>query len=268
MSNYVDRKAQIYPFRGEINSDSLQLEWSEAPWDTAIYGAPVLQITRIKVHGNDSIQDITAFELARDAAGSGLTSCRLSHDQLHESMLLESRGFRFIEMLYLPELGQLETRPLLDEGLLEISRATESDLLGVVEIAGTAFRNERFYVDSRLSPRLSNLRYQNWARDSFRHLTQCLFVVRDGPLLIGFFVTEDFPDGTCYWHLNAVATEHQGKGYGRRAWSAMINYARAKGAQRVRTSVAARNYRVINLYARLGFIFSPPLMTFHWVRAD
>ena len=268
MSKHVDRKAQSYPFRGEIDTDSLELEWAEAPWDTAVYGEPVLQITRIKVHGKDSTQDITAFELARDAAGSGLTSCRLPHEQLRESMLLESRGFRFVEMLYMPELDQLGTRPLFDDGLLEISRATESDLLGVVEIAGTAFRNERFYVDSRLSPSLSDLRYKNWARDSFLHPTQCLFVVRDGSLLIGFFVTEDLPDGTCYWHLNAVATEHQGKGYGRRAWSAMINYAQAKGAERVRTSVAARNHRVINLYARLGFRFPPPLMTFHWVRAD
>ena len=74
-------------------------------------------------------------------------------------------------------------------------------------------------------------------------------------------------DGTCYWHLNAVATELQGKGYGRRAWSAMLQHAQANGARRVRTSIVARNHRVLNLYARLGFRFPPPLMTLHWVRS-
>lgn len=268
MSEHVDRESKGYPFRGEINTTHLRMEWAEAPWDTAIYGDPVLQITRIEVHGKDAGQDMTEFELAREAAGSALTSCRLPHDRLRESMLLEAHGFRFIEMLYLPELGQLAARTAFDDGSLEVSRATVSDLARVVEIAGTAFQNERFHVDPRLSPELSDRRYQNWAHSSLVHPKQCLFVLREGLLLIGFFVIETQADGTCYWHLNAVAPEHQGKGYGRRAWSAMINYAQANGAQRILTSVAARNHRVINLYAGLGFRFSPPLMTFHWVRQD
>lgn len=268
MFNPAERAMQEYPFRGEINTEHLQLEWGETPWDTAVYGDPVLQITRIEVRGNNAAWDLTAFELARDAAGSGLTSCRLPHNHLRESMLLETHGFRFIEMLYLPELSQLATRPTFDDGSLKISRATQSDITRVAQIAGTAFRNERFHVDPRLSCELSDQRYQNWACNSFSHPSQCLFVLRDGPLLIGFFVTEDLPDGTCYWHLNAVAAEFQGMGYGRRAWLAMIHHARTNGSQQVRTSVAARNYRVINLYAGLGFRFSSPLMTFHWVRAD
>jgi RimJ/RimL family protein N-acetyltransferase len=84
--------------------------------------------------------------------------------------------------------------------------------------------------------------------------------------LVAFFVTELLPDGTCYWHLNAVAPGVQGKGYGLRAWLTMLRHARDSGARRVRTSIAARNHRALNLYARLGFRFSPPLMTFHWVR--
>ncbi len=267
MSKFADRETQHYPLRGDVDTDHLQLEWAEAPWDTAIYGDPVLQITRLEVRGENASQDFAAFELARDAAGSGLTSCRLPHDKLRESMLLEALGFRFVEMLYLPELGQLATRPEFVNSTLEVSRATESDLSRVAQIAGTAFRNERFHVDPRLPSKLGDQRYQHWALSSLSHPTQRLFVIRDGRFLIGFFVTENLPDGTCYWHLNAVATEFQGKGYGRRAWSAMIHHAQSNGAQRVRTSITARNNRVLNLYARLGFRFSAPLMTFHWVRS-
>jgi RimJ/RimL family protein N-acetyltransferase len=46
----------------------------------------------------------------------------------------------------------------------------------------------------------------------------------------------------------------------------MLRHARRIGAQRVRTSVVARNTRVLSLYARLGFTLPAPAMTFHWVK--
>ena len=254
------------PLRDSLHTSDLHLEWSEAPWDTVIYGYPVLQINRIEVHGPAAGHDFAAFEHARDVCGSGLASCRLPHDRLRESMLLEEAGFRFIEMLYLPELDLLARAAGLSESGLEVRPATSEDLPRVLEIAGNAFHNERFHVDPRLSPKQSDRRYQNWAASSLKHSSQCLFVLYDGPALVAFFVIENFVDGTCYWHLNAVAADYQGRGYGRRAWSAMIEQAKAGGARRLRTSIVARNHRVLNLYARLGFRFPAPLMTFHWVR--
>jgi RimJ/RimL family protein N-acetyltransferase len=181
-------------------------------------------------------------------------------------MLLEGHGFRFIEMAYHPELDRLESIALPDDTLM-VARATPQDLLEVLEIAGNAFRNERFHVDPRLNPSLGDLRYCNWVKSSLDHPSQRLEVVRDGEQLVAFFVTEMLEDGTCYWHLNAVAPNAQGQGYGRRAWQAMLRKAREEGARRVQTCIVARNHRVLNLYARLGFRFAPPLMTFHWVRA-
>jgi RimJ/RimL family protein N-acetyltransferase len=46
----------------------------------------------------------------------------------------------------------------------------------------------------------------------------------------------------------------------------MLHQARIAGAQRVYSSIVARNVKVLGLYARLGFQFAPPTMTFHWVR--
>ncbi|MGQ9686808.1 MAG: GNAT family N-acetyltransferase, partial [Thiobacillaceae bacterium] len=106
----------------------------------------------------------------------------------------------------------------------------------------------------------------NWVRNSFNHQTQRLEVVFDAGRLVAFFITEMLADGTCYWHLNAVAPEAQGQGYGKRVWRLMIDKAYKEGAKRIQTSIAARNHRVLNLYARLGFDFPKPLMTFHWVR--
>ena len=265
MSNSIDTKADPRNLAGCIDTLGLYLTWTEAPWDSKIFGYPVLHISNIEVRGPGAVDVIHRFEIARDACGSKLVSCRMSHERLCESMLLESIGFRFIEMLYHPELDGLQTCEAFSGHGLTVARAVLADMPAVNAIAGIAFRNERFHVDPRLPTRLGDQRYQNWARSAIDHPTQHLYVLRDKQVVVAFFVTENLADGTCYWHLNAVAPEEQGKGYGRRGWQAMLGQAQSGGAKRVQTSIVARNHRVLNLYARLGFYFPPPLMTFHWV---
>lgn len=268
MSCNTESLSQATPTSGAIDTPALRLAWSEAPWDTVIFGYPVLQITDIQVHSPAAAKDIAEFVHARDAVGSRLVSCRLPHERLRESMLLEEIGFRFIEMLYQPEFDNLQSRSVDHDHGLSVTRATAADLPEVLEAAGSAFGNERFHIDPRLPSPLGDLRYQNWVRSSLDHASQRLHVLRDGPLLVAFFVTEQLADGTCYWHLNAVAPGAQGQGYGWRAWQAMLAQAHLEGAERVRTAIVARNHRVLNLYARLGFRFPAPLMTFHWVHPE
>lgn len=252
---------------GRIVTPAISMAWSEAPWDSAVFGSPVLQISELKIRAAPAASDIAPFLLVRDEAACGLVSCRLPHDHLRESMFLEDIGFRFVEMLYQPEcsdLGLLSLSP--DQGLV-VARATEADLPELLEVAGRAFGNERFHVDPRIARGVGDRRYQNWVRNSLSHASQRGYVVRDMRTLVAFFVVEHIADGTCYWHLNAVAPAMQGKGYGMRAWRAMMDVARKDGARRIRTSIVARNHRVLNLYARLGFCFPEPSMTFHWVRS-
>lgn len=252
--------------RGIIDTSHLHLEWSEAPWDSALFGFPVLQITRMEVRDQSASNDMPSFETARDNLGAGLVSCRLSNECLLESMFLEAYEFRFIEMVYLPELDDLQGHILSGPNSLDVTLARDSDLPALQNIAGHAFRNERFHVDPRLNADLGDQRYRKWVENSFNHSSQRLYAIRDGEHLVAFFVTEMQEDGTCYWHLNAVAPSAQGRGYGRLAWLSMLRQAQAWGAKKVRTCIVARNHRVLNLYSRLGFRFPLPLMTFHWVR--
>lgn len=251
----------------QLNTSSLRMTWSQVPWDQAACGFPVLQITALEVLGPNAGDDMQIFERERDRLGAGLVSCRLPHDCLTESMLLEDHCFRFIEMLYAPELDLPTFKIDAQVAQLVVARARDDDLPALLAIARTSFQNERFKMDTRIDPNVSDLRYQNWVASSFRHPTQELYVICEGIRRIAFFITELLNDGTCYWHLNAVAPDAQGQGYGRRVWLSMLNQAIKVGAQRVRTSIVARNHRVLNLYARLGFHFPPPSMTFHWVRS-
>lgn len=246
---------------------ALSLSWSEAPWDEAVCGFPVFQITEMRLGSGDPLPCFTAFEAARQARGVGLVSCRLPHERLAESMLLESRGFRVIEMVYRPRLALCVGRaPEVD--LLQVREGSEADLPELLAIAGSAFRNERFRVDPRLAPEISDRRYQNWVRSSLGHARQRLRVLWDGPQRVAFFVIELLDDGCCYWHLNAVAPALHGRGYGRRAWLSMLADAAAMGAVAVQSSIVARNAPVLNLYASLGFRFDAPSTTLHWVAGD
>lgn len=251
----------------QIVTPDLEMAWSLAPWDEAVCGFPVMQVTNIQVLGSNAGTDMLQFERERASIGAGLVSCRLQHDRLKESIFLEDHGFRFIEMLYAPELDLTNFKADSDAKLLSVDRASEADLPTLQEIAGTAFNNERFKMDPRLDPGISDQRFKNWVTSSLHHASQELHVISDGARIVAFFVTELLTDGTCYWHLNAVAPDAQGQGFGRRVWLSMLSHAANAGAQRVRTSIAARNYRVINLYARLDFKFVPPSMTFHWIRS-
>jgi RimJ/RimL family protein N-acetyltransferase len=267
MSNIVrGNPASPEDTTGVVDSLSLRLEWAEAPWDSAIFGFPVLQITRMEVLGSSASDDLTIFEGARDRLSAGMVSCRISHECLKARMLLEKHGFRFMEMVYIPELEEFADRSINDQSSLEARVAEAKDLPVLQDIAGSAFIDDRFHIDPRLDSRLGDERYRRWVQSSFAHPRQRLYVVCDGECRVAFFVTELLDDGSCYWHLTAVAPAIQGKGYGRQAWHTMLSHAKEAGAKKVRTCISARNHRALNLYARLGFYFPPPLMTFHWVR--
>jgi RimJ/RimL family protein N-acetyltransferase len=251
----------------ELHTPALEIVWSQAPWDQDACGFPVLQIDRIKESGKCAYSDMKVFENERDAIGADLVSCRLHHDCLSESMFLEEHDFRFIEMMYLPELNLLNYKTDNKGASLIVKRASNADLPGLLDVAQDLFKYERFKMDPRLDPNISDRRFQNWIASILHHTTQELYIISEGVRVVSFFICELLDDGTCYWHLNAILPDAQGQGFGKRVWLNMLNHAASVGAKRVRSSIAARNHRVLNLYSRLGFVFQPPLMTFHWIRS-
>jgi len=133
---------------GNLDSSNLCLEWTEAPWDSILFGFPVLQILRIELRSKAAEQDFAIFEAVRDRLNAGLVSCRLSHQALRESMFLESRGFRFIEMVYHPEIDNLQAKEISPSGGLVVALATPTDLNAILEIAAECKAIAERYRDS------------------------------------------------------------------------------------------------------------------------
>lgn len=252
----------------ELHGLALCVKCSLVPWDAAIFGFPVAQIYTLTIL--DTTQAALEYRAVTnwlDEMQIKIASCRLAHDRLRESMFLEEQGFRFIEMVLHPRIDGL-SRFDLPEDNLTVAQAEEADVAALQAVAEKVFGYERYHIDPRLDPYMADQRYGQWVKNSYSHPRQRLLKILDVDRLIAFFIVENQDDGGAYWHLTAVAPEYQGQGYGRRAWRAILRYHRAEGAEYVTTTISARNVPVLNLYARLGFNFLPPEMTFHWVRQN
>lgn len=250
----------------DLATPAINLVASLVPWDSEVFGFPVAQIHTLEIADHDpALQDYEKFREWLDVQQIRVAACRLLHNRLQESMFLEEQGFRFIEMVLHPHLANITSLNIAEDSLT-ILPAQECDLPALQAIAEHAFSYERYHVDPRFDPRLGDLRYSYWVRNSLQHPRQRLLKIQDGERLVAFFVVETRADKSVYWHLTAIATEWQGQGYGRRVWRAMLRHHCQEGFNSLTTTIAVRNILVLNLYARLGFRFLPPEMTFHWLR--
>jgi GNAT superfamily N-acetyltransferase len=251
-----------------LSSTSLRLKATSVPWDRDVFGFPVVQILDLEViESHGATRDYADFQAWLDMGRVRIVSSRLPHHKLRESMFLEANGFRFVEMVLHPILENVQSLNIPRNDLL-IALAEESDLPFLQDIAEHAFHHERYHVDPRLNPRLGDLRYGRWVRNSLGHPDQRLLKITDGERLVALFLVEARAGRTAYWHLTAVSPTWQGSGYGYRVWQAMLRHHQAEGCESLLTTISARNVAVLNLYAKLGFRFRPPEMTFHWVREE
>lgn len=254
--------------RFEFSSDGLRLRAAFIPWDIEVFGFPVVQIQELSISDWPSAaREYHDFRQWLDRNQVNIVSCRMPHDRLRETMFLESKDFRFIEMVLHPKLSDIQSLHF-EKDCLTVSPAMKSDLPVMKNIAEHAFGHERYHIDPRLDRHLADLRYGRWVENSFDHPSQRLLKVMDRENIIGLFIVEPRDNELIYWHLTAIDPQWQGKGYGQRVWRSMLRHHQKEGHDAVMTTISARNIAVLNLHAKLGFRFLPPEMTFHWVRED
>lgn len=252
----------------ELLGSGFLLSATLVPWDTEIFGFPVAQIKKLEVNNPlSAAETYSAFQEWLDLNGIMIASCRLPHDRLRESMFLEIKSFRFVEMVLHPKIQGIQNLNISKDSLF-ITPAKESDLPILQDIAERAFSYERYHVDPRLDRNLGNKRYGHWVKNSLHHPNQRLLKIMDGQNIVALFIIESKEEQSVYWHLTAISPHWQGQGYGRRVWLAMLRYHQEEGQDTVITTISARNVTVLNLYAKLDFRFLPAEMTFHWVRGN
>jgi len=250
-----------------IRTKALALDFYLVPWDTEIFGVPVAQIASVRVEEpTQAAQDYGAFVDWCSRQHVTLCSCRLPANRLADSMFLEERGFRFIELNYLPRLTGLQRSTTSNDGV-GVACADEVDRAQLVDMAAQVFRNGRFHDDPRIGAKLGNRRYRAWMENAFSSPHQRVLKCSLDGRIVGFFVVEEPERGHCFWSLNGLAPGCEGQGLGKRVWRSMLDWHRAKGIDTVSTSISSHNVAAFNLYVALGFKFPPPSLTLQWCPA-
>ena len=139
-----------------IRTAALQLDYFLVPWDSEILGVPVAQISELHVTDpTAAARDYEEFARWCEREGIALCSCRVPAERVADSMFLEERGFRTIELNYLPRLEQLQSRSLPQDAL-RVAPATPQDRELLADMAAQVFRHGRFHQDPRIDPALGD----------------------------------------------------------------------------------------------------------------
>jgi ribosomal protein S18 acetylase RimI-like enzyme len=247
-----------------IRTEALLLDFFLVPWDTELLGVPVAQIADLRVlEPVEAARDYEPFlEWCREE-GVRLCSCRLPADRLVDSMFLEDRGFRFVELNYLPVLKGLQQLVTGDEGV-GVAVAEANDRPSLVDMAARAFRHGRLHDDPRIGAKLSDRRYSAWMANAFSTPHQSVLKCSVDGEVVGFFVVEGRGEGHCFWSLNGLAPGFEHRGLGKRVWRALLHRHRMQGVDTVSTSISSLNVAAFNLYVSLGFRFPSPSVTLQW----
>ena len=250
----------------QLRSSGLDLDYYLVPWDSEILASPVAEISHIELkdaeQAGTSLAEFEDWCVANDIR---LCHCRILHHQTRESLLLQERGFRFIELNYRPELRNLQSKSFATDSI-EIAEANPADHDLLVEMAQQVFQHGRFHQDPRLGSDLGNRRYGVWMHNSFSHPGQFIYKCMLNGEIVAFFVVEYPAEGLSHWALIGLAPGCSGQGLGTRAWQSMMRFQKHNGIQVITTSISSHNTAVLNLYVKLGFRFPEPMTSYHWRR--
>ena len=250
-----------------FQSDAISYQLNLLGWDTKLLKNCAVQLDNLEIRDEKKALSqlkelITKFSKNKVI----LASCRLPHNSIKESMILEDLGFKFVEMVLHPFADLLSFKTLSCKNKIEINEAKPSELEELSVIAEIAFKDDRFSVDERIPDGYAGKRYKNWVLSCVDHPSQKVLKFSLQKKTIGFFIIEeDKITRKAYWHLTAISPKFQGQGLGTECWKAMISDHKSRDIKEVSTTISARNSIVLNLYTKLDFRFRNPEITLHWI---
>jgi len=196
-----------------------------------------------------------------DLKGVDMVSCRIPAHWVDVGMELQEAGFRHVETV-VDAVRATERVAFLDCSL-ELRNASPGDCGWIGDIAGSAFTTDRFTVDNRIPRGASGKRYRRFAEQAVRSGNMLKVVAGDNN--VGFISYEDHGD-TRRLVLTAIARQFQSQSYGWMAWRKLIWKSFDEGKRSMTATISTLNMPALNLYTSLGFRFSHPQSTYHWIR--
>lgn len=241
------------------------LRAAHIPWDSELFGFPCWDV---RPGGEASAMLATAlaeFVAKRKSEGECLLVTKAPTREVAMGRLLTGCGFYPVETLLEIEMPLARLAPLTAMARGAVLRlATAEDGEAILEIAGTAFHDDRFHLDPSLPPEKADERYRGWVERGFAS-GEPVFVYEDtrrGKIL-GFYHIRNLPNEVVDLSLAAVHPSCQGSGVGALMYPAVLEECRRLGCRTAVTRIAINNLPVANLFFRLGFTIREAMLTFH-----
>ncbi len=140
----------------------------------------------------------------------------------------------------------------------EIHPAGEEDKAAILEIALNSFPTDRrFHVKPEPDQETANDIIRGWV-DRLTNVFVCIHKEQ----VVGFLDLEPVGEKDCFIHLAAVTERYRAAGAALALYAFALREARKSGKARVLGRISSTNTAVMNLYARLGAVFSDPIDVF------
>lgn len=140
----------------------------------------------------------------------------------------------------------------------EVRPAGEEDKAAILEIALNSFPTDRrFHVKPEPDQAIANEIIRDWV-DQLTNVFVCVHKEQ----VVGFLDLEPVGEKEYFIHLAAVTERYRAAGAALALYAFAIGEARNEGKARVLGRISSANTAVMNLYARLGAVFSDPIDVF------
>lgn len=136
----------------------------------------------------------------------------------------------------------------------EMRNANKTDEDDILEIALRSFPSDRrFHVGVVPDMKVAAPIIRQW----ISNLTEPYVCVHKSKV-VGFIDIEPYRDKDCFIHLAAVEEKYRAVGAAVSLYAHAIKVAKDKGCEKIHGRISSTNTAVMNLYARLGAVFSEP----------
>lgn len=234
------------------------------PWDAEIFGFAVADYRPGDTSQLASRSGLLAERLAtwsRDRKVE-LVGCRVAAAETARAAVLESAGFRTVELQLRATLAPLRPEETIPPRIT-VRTADSSDRARILSIASSAFLLGRYHADPRFPRAAADLRYRIWMERALSEGEGTWVAVAGPPGSVRGFLHAEISGSAADIRLAAVDPDGGGIAGPELFRGALHEFSR-RGVRRVTARLSAANCPVLNVYASLGFRFDEPESVLHW----
>lgn len=240
------------------------LSYGIVPWDSEIFGFNIVEAIDIDIRDEARRGDfLFNFEKHLKGLDSKMLCVKVLFDDIETSWRLQSHGYTLVEETIKPYITDIQTndKDFSRYAGYPLKKATADDITGIQRIAYTAFKHDRFHMDSRFDSSKASERYSYWVNNSFKSGEDVLYLDAGG-MPAGFSIVS-ITGNKAYIGLIGLDDAYRGKALGMNLFGATCQHMKDKGVREVSTTMSLNNITALNFYSRCGFRFKDPVYVLH-----